>query len=251
MNQQLTQNTMNTAQDKIARLRQRFLQRIPEMLKQADALLAKLTAAPVDADNKQLHLLLHSIHGTSASFGFTKIASLAAEGEHMLVSNTLPDSLYHKLKELVQQLYALTEEQAESARRGGDSLVKFPIAASSQDEVAINRTIKPVYLCDDESEQAELLATQLRCFGFICYVFTNTADFTKAVISQPPSVVIMDVSFPEHAYGGPLAMSDLKKKVGTPFPVLYLPATAISMHASMPLKPGATAIMLSPPPPPI
>ena len=222
MKQELTQTTMNTAQDKIARLRQRFLERIPKMLGQAEELLAKLSAQPNETDSKQLHLLLHSIHGTSASFGFSKISSQASEGEYLLVNHPLDEALFGKLAQVIRQLYALTEEQAESARRGGDALVKFPIAASSQEEVAINRTIKPVYLCDDESEQAELLATQLRCFGFICYVFTNTADFTKAVISQPPSVVIMDVSFPEHAYGGPLAMSDLKKKVGTPFPVLYL-----------------------------
>ena len=220
--QEFMQSTMNTAQDKIARLRQRFLQRIPVMLAQADGLLAKLIAEPNEVESKQLHLLLHSIHGTSASFGFTKIASQAAEGEHLLVSHSVSDTKYSKLGEILRQLYALTEEQAESARRGADSLVKFPIAASTQEEVAINRTIKPVYLCDDECDQAELLATQLRCFGFICYVFTNTADFTKAVLSQPPSVVIMDVSFPDNAYGGPLAMFDLRKKVGTPFPVLYL-----------------------------
>lgn len=222
MKQELTQTTMNTAQDKIARLRQRFLERIPTMLNQSEALLGKLITQPNETDSKQLHLLLHSIHGTSASFGFSKISSLAAEGEHLLVNHALEQVLFQKLEQLIKQLYALTEEQAESARRGGDALVKFPIAASGEEEVAINRTIKPVYLCDDESEQAELLATQLRCFGFICYVFTNTADFTKAVISQPPSVVIMDVSFPDNAYGGPLAMSDLKNKVGTPFPVLYL-----------------------------
>lgn len=222
MKQELTQTTMNTAQDKIARLRQRFLERIPTMLNQSEVLLGKLMAQPNETDSKQLHLLLHSIHGTSASFGFSKISSLAAEGEHLLVNHALEQVLFQKLEQLIKQLYALTQEQAESARRGGDALVKFPIAASGEEEVAINRTIKPVYLCDDESEQAELLATQLRCFGFICYVFTNTADFTRAVISQPPSVVIMDVSFPEHAYGGPLAMSDLKNKVGTPFPVLYL-----------------------------
>lgn len=225
MKQEVTQTTMNTAQDKIARLRQRFLERIPGMLRQADGLLGTLASnddESHEAESKQLHLLLHSIHGTSASFGFTKIASVAAEGEHLLVGQTASEALYQKLKQLLQQLSVLAEEQTESARRGGDSLVKFPLTASIEEEMAINRTIKPVYLCDDEGDQAELLATQLRCFGFICYVFTNTADFTEAVISQPPSVVIMDVSFPEHAYGGPLAMSDLKKRVGTPFPVLYL-----------------------------
>ena len=44
--QDFMQNTMNTAQDKIARLRQRFLQRIPVMLDQADGLLARLVADP-------------------------------------------------------------------------------------------------------------------------------------------------------------------------------------------------------------
>jgi diguanylate cyclase (GGDEF)-like protein len=214
--------TMNSAQDKIARLRQRFLQRIPEMLQQADALLERLAAAPNEADSKQLHIIFHSIHGTGASFGFTRITSVSAEGEKLLANTPSSPEQHQQLRELIQRLYVLTQEQAESIRRGGDAVSKLPLAAAHPEEKVISRTTRPVYLCDDESDQAELLATQLRCFGFICTVFTNTADFTEAVINQPPSVVIMDVSFPEHAYGGPLAMSDLRKRVGTPFPVLYL-----------------------------
>jgi CheY-like chemotaxis protein len=114
-------------------------------------------------------------------------------------------------------LYTLTQEQLNLEHRISDTEFTLPITAQRPEEGYVRRASKPIYLCDDDIDQVELLATQLRCFGFTCHVFANTQDFTQAVLSQPPAVVIMDVSFPDNAYGGPLAMSDLKQK-GQTFP---------------------------------
>lgn len=222
MNQDIKHQYMVSAQQKIARLRQGFLERIPDMLCQAEALLSRLRLGPLELDRKQLHLLLHSIHGSCASFGFSSIAVLSAEGERLLSTDSIDDAQLNELHRIVQQLHQLSRaalnQEPTSGDRGGDLAPTTP----RTDVGFVRRTSKPIYLCDDDIDQVELLATQLRCFGFSCQVFTDTKSFAEAVLELPPSVVIMDVSFPEHAYGGPLVMSDLKKRVGTAFPVLYL-----------------------------
>lgn len=209
---------MASVQEKISRLRTGFLARIPEMLDQADELLATQAVALTEEERRRLHLLLHSIHGSSASFGFNHIAVLSAEGEHFLNTHSLDSVCMKELRRIVHRLRELALETMHREPRTSDALVRF----SLRPEEFTRREAQPVYICDDDHDQVELLATQLRCFGFNCKVFTNTADFAEAVLAEPPTVVIMDVSFPDNAYGGPLAMSDLKKRVGVSFPVLYL-----------------------------
>ncbi|WP_333495262.1 GGDEF domain-containing response regulator [Kluyvera sp. CHPC 1.251] len=222
MNQELKHQSMVSAQQKIARLRQGFLERIPDMLRQAEALLSQLRQTPLEIDRKQLHLLLHSIHGSCASFGFNSIAVLSAEGERLLSTDGIDEVRLNELHRIIQRLYQLSLDALNQELIGGDRGGELTLAASRPDSGFVRRTNQPIYLCDDDIDQVELLATQLRCFGFSCRVFTDTKSFAEAVLELPPSVVIMDVSFPEHAYGGPLVMSDLKKRVGTAFPVLYL-----------------------------
>lgn len=224
MKQENKHIAMAAAQEKIARLRQGFLRRIPDMLTQAERLLVQLVAEPSEACRKQLHILLHSIHGSAGSFGFSPLANASAEGERLLTEPETEQSTLHydELRRIIRWLYTLTQEQLNLEHRISDTEFTLPITAQRPEEGYVRRANKPIYLCDDDIDQVELLATQLRCFGFTCHVFANTQDFTQAVLSQPPAVVIMDVSFPDNAYGGPLAMSDLKQKVGKPFPVLFL-----------------------------
>lgn len=222
MKQENKHLAMAAAQEKISRLRQGFLRRIPDMLAQADRLLVQLVAEPSEVCRKQLHILLHSIHGSAGSFGFAPLATASAEGERLLTEPEQCTLHCDELRRILRWLYTLTQEQLSLEHRISDTGFKLPNPEERPEEAFVRRTSKPIYLCDDDLDQVELLATQLRCFGFTCHVFANTEDFTQAVLAQPPSVVIMDVSFPDNAYGGPLTMSDLKKKVGTAFPVLFL-----------------------------
>ena len=195
MKQENKHIAMAAAQEKIARLRQGFLRRIPDMLAQAERLLVQLVAEPSEACRKQLHILLHSIHGSAGSFGFSPLANASAEGERLLTEPETEQSTLHydELRRIIRWLYTLTQEQLNLEHRISDTEFTLPIAAQRPEEGYVRRASKPIYLCDDDIDQVELLAIQLRCFGFTCHVFANTQDFTQAVLSQPPAVVIMDV----------------------------------------------------------
>lgn len=233
MKQENKHIAMAAAQEKIARLRQGFLRRIPDMLAQAERLLVQLVAEPSEACRKQLHILLHSIHGSAGSFGFSPLANASAEGERLLTEPETEQSTLHydELRRIIRWLYTLTQEQLNLEHRISDTEFTLPIAAQRPEEGYVRRASKPIYLCDDDIDQVELLATQLRCFGFTCHVFANTQDFTQAVLSQPPAVVIMDVSFPEFS-GEELTklIRQIPQHIG--LPIAYL-SSETNKHAQL------------------
>jgi HPt (histidine-containing phosphotransfer) domain-containing protein len=65
------------------------------MLAQAERLLVQLVAEPSEACRKQLHILLHSIHGSAGSFGFSPLANASAEGERLLTEPETEQSTLH------------------------------------------------------------------------------------------------------------------------------------------------------------
>lgn len=76
-------------------------------------------------------------------------------------------------------VYPDARNQLSLEHRISDTGFKLPNPEERPEEAFVRRTSKPIYLCDDDLDQVELLATQLRCFGFTCHVFANTEDFTR------------------------------------------------------------------------
>lgn len=76
-----------------ARLRAAFLEQLPQRLHAARAL---LTAPPTPAGDRaglvQLHLVLHTVKGSAASFGLTALSELAREGDELLQASLTADA---------------------------------------------------------------------------------------------------------------------------------------------------------------
>ena len=136
MKQENKHIAMAAAQEKIARLRQGFLRRIPDMLAQAERLLVQLVAEPSEACRQQLHILLHSIHGSAGSFGFSPLANASAEGERLLTEPETEQSTLHydELRRIIRWLYTLTQEQLNLEHRISDTEFTLPIAAQRPEE---------------------------------------------------------------------------------------------------------------------
>ena len=136
MKQENKHIAMAAAQEKIARLRQGFLRRIPDMLAQAERLLVQLVAEPSEACRKQLHILLHSIHGSAGSFGFSPLANASAEGERLLTEPETEQSTLHydELRRIIRWLYTLTQEQLNLEHRISDTEFTLPITAQRPEE---------------------------------------------------------------------------------------------------------------------
>ncbi len=214
-------------QQRKARLRQSFLAQLPERLKSAQEQIAVL-ASGEDRERtiEALHLLFHSLKGSSASFGLQPISALAQRAEQTLRTGAdgggeATAALVAGLSEVVEALERLARDAAAST--GPAAECGFEIPNQQQDrETGGGRREKWIYLCDDDPIQVQQLSAQLSCFGYQVTPFTSLTALRRAVEEKPPSTVIMDVMFPEGVHAGPQELAALNARTDQAVPSVFI-----------------------------
>jgi diguanylate cyclase (GGDEF)-like protein len=213
---------------KIAQLREKFIEQMPGRVEEALDQLATLRADPnqsVTAAN--LHRFLHSIKGTGKSFGFEELGAIAASGEHLAarlletpanVSVSFWDELAEVLARIVLSTETLRQQGVSSSPE--HDITRFELAPVDDSEGAGGRLI---YICDDDPLQVEQLATQLQCFGYHTVAFIDPAELSTAMATKRPSLVIMDIIFP-NGVSGTDVLAAIESKLDHPVPVIFISA---------------------------
>jgi len=251
-----------------ARLRAAFLEQLPQRLQAARAL---LTGPPTDAGDRaglvQLHLALHTVKGSAASFGLTAISELAREGDELLkpalaADAASPPGLNAALAAILARLEALASGPAAGADHAehfgfeplSAALAPAPGAAAQAPrptadgaaEPGAQRRDKLVYLCDDDGDLAQQLCAQLACFGYPVTALTSLEQMRAAVRTHPPAAVIMDVMFPEGEHAGPAALAALSAATGQSIPSLYISCRDDFQARLQAVKAGGSAYCTKP-----
>lgn len=223
----MTERT-SSLRGKIALLREKFIEQLPERAEQAIHHYAMLRANPDDRDSAEnLHRFLHSIKGTGNSFGFKELGSIAATGEHLaarLLETPVNVSaeFWDQLSEVLSNIYLSTEtllKLGASASHEHDAL-RFELAPVDDSEADGGRLI---YICDDDHLQVQQLGTQLHCFGYLTVTFTDPAELRTAMLAKRPSAVIMDINFPGGVSGTDV-IGAIANEMDNPVPAIFLSA---------------------------
>ena len=213
---------------RIAQLRKKFIEQMPGRVEEALRHLAILRADPnqsVTAAN--LHRFLHSIKGTGNSFGLTELGAIAANGEHLAarlletpanVSAPFWEELTHVLSNISLNVETLCQHGVLSAQEYDAPCFELPSVDDS--EGAGGRLI---YICDDDLLQVEQLATQLQCFGYLTVTFTDPAELCAAMVARRPSLVIMDIIFP-NGISGTDVLAAIECEMVYPVPAIFISA---------------------------
>jgi diguanylate cyclase (GGDEF)-like protein len=170
---------------------------------------------------EELHRLIHTIKGASASFGLSGLSTAAAAAERLakeaMQSEKEPDDWQRRIKDLINDM--VTEvSKVESSGGTYTSAVELVAAAES----STGNETKRVYLCEDDSFQRLTLATQIGCFGFEVISFTGTDELKQAVQNAPPAAIVVDMVFPGRPHGGAEAIQDLQSVRDTPIPTIFI-----------------------------
>ncbi|MBK1723657.1 GGDEF domain-containing response regulator [Thiocystis violacea] len=209
------------------RLRQSFVAQFPERLAQARELLARLRSGSDQREAlERLHLVLHTLKGSGASFGFDAINAPAKAAEHALRGVLDQDAR-------VTDRLILALEQALGALEGLDLALELPAAPESWPRFEIparhavegdtrERRQRLVYLCDDDPIIAQELSGQLSCFGYQIIPFVTLDSLRQAFRRERPSAIIMDVIFPEGQDAGPTAIAALNAGIDQPVPCIFM-----------------------------
>lgn len=248
-----------------ARLREAFRAQLPMRLAEARERLA--TIQPGEAGREglaRLELLLHTLKGSSGSFGLLGTSEAVREVDDMVkTALATPDPVTPDLLMTLQALLdRLAQTDLEPAGGGpGDRLGFEPMPAAppnpepgiaaalitlDTDPTANPRGERPILLCDDDGDLAKQLCTQLACFGYQVTAINSLADLPAVVAVDPPATVIMDVMFPEGDDAGPKTLASLVTATGRRIPSIYISSRDDFQARLQAIKAGGSAYCTKP-----
>lgn len=222
-------NKKASLSEKMSRLKDSFVNQLPERLSELEYALQQLSTSP-QANNPalaSLHRHWHSLKGACRIFGFNELAKTAsaAEASALPLLDTPAEIPGHwleqqnsLLEELATQAQALKQHNA-----GNNHSFQVPYFEMGQINHHWQELGSPlIYVCDDETEQVEYLEYQLQCFGYKVRHFTDVDTFEQAVMEQQPDAVVMDVHFPQGKTAGTETLNRVNQRLGYPLPALVL-----------------------------
>ena len=169
----------------------------------------------------ELHRIIHSIKGSSASFRLSELRSLARDGDILLreafkEGTTLGDQWHHSVQELMDRL-----EQVVATLDPLQGMETQVIEVSSASDKPTDRERLLVYLHEPDSYLRLSLETQLGCFGFRVLSFDTLAELAEAVQLEPPDAIVADVQFSDDSPDDVMLRTALDG-IGTQVPLVII-----------------------------
>jgi diguanylate cyclase (GGDEF)-like protein len=186
-------------QKKLGAMRVGYAKQLPDKIRQIQEHWAKLQTEWNEESFATLHRLVHSLTGSSATFGYSQLSAAAGTLEGLLqemVTKGAAQSLAAHRGEFFQGLEALRE-----AARSPDE--EIPVAADATTDVRHSPPApappedRRVVLVDDDRPQAEQLAVQIGFFGYTVQTFPTLAAARQSIVQTPPAAMILFATAPE------------------------------------------------------
>ncbi|BCB95194.1 hypothetical protein JZK55_01160 [Dissulfurispira thermophila] len=235
-----------SVRDKLKALRESYIKTLPAKLNDVNNIYSKIKdACHSDADMANLHRLVHSIAGTSASFGFKEIADNARQFEQLLkgiIENNKPID-FTALAEIREYIVLLEHHINNTKIVDADAVKSHAVlSAHSSDE----NSVKKVFLVEDDPHLLQTLESQISHFGYKVMPFDNIDDFKMAALKEPPDVIVMDIIFKEGEVAGIEAVSEMQRYFQKRIPVVFISARSDIFARIEAVQAGGEAYLTKP-----
>jgi diguanylate cyclase (GGDEF)-like protein len=185
--------------------------------------------------------LLHNMIGASGTFGFSGVCHAARSLKDLLsasLQNAVPPG--EALAVQVRPLLALMKRAAATPDQGGDLVALEP----AEEETA--PVTQLIYLVDDDPEQAQNLAAQIRHFGYDVKVFGTVDEARRAVDEAAPAAIIMDMILKEGDVAGAQAVAEFRNRRNVPIPSVFVSVRGDLAARLEAVRVGASAYFTKP-----
>lgn len=175
---------------------------------------------------KTLHLLVHRLTGSGATYGFTALSEEARTLELYLKpfidGETFPSEAQ---KIIITTLLNVLKEAALEP--------DTPTRVSEQEELAWREGLphpekesKLIFLTEDDSDVLQDLAHQIGHFGYSVRTFQEVDKLKEEVDKNPPAAIIMDIMFPSSKFAGTEVVAEIQRGREKPIPVAFISGMA-------------------------
>jgi diguanylate cyclase (GGDEF)-like protein len=237
--------------EKLAGLREAFLRKLPERLVEAEEAWRKALESRWDAEAcAAAHRIVHSLAGSSATFGLTTLSGKARKLEGLL--NGVMEGELAPSEELEAQIRVHLEDLKrtdlhEAGPAAADSMSAGVEMTYRRKDVRADRDTKTVFLVDDDPVQLENLSVQISHFGYSVRTFSALDELRYAMRETTPAAIIIDIIFPEGRLAGVETVVEIQKGRDPQLPVIFI-SCRNDIHARLQaVKAGGEAYFLKPP----
>jgi len=190
---------------------------------------------------EEMNRIAHTLAGSAATLRYQSLAGIFRELDdalrQMAQTGALPDSgVCHDIDQLFIRLHDDTFE---------NSSLK-PSELSNTPPVLHNAVDKLVYLVDDDPIVLEILGAQLKQSGYRVKTHSELASLYSDLIHETPSLIILDIVFPQGPLAGIEALQTLRVKTGFQIPVIFISARSDMTARLSALRAGGNAFYTKP-----
>lgn len=219
MNDKITANGSPDFIAQLTALRAHYLAQLPSKMDELEHNLAHLIQRPDDVEVLTVfHRQAHSLTGSGATYGFTRLSQCARELEHYLKSCLQPKRLLEAADQAA--LRALLDSVKLSTV--GTQPEPLQILASSQRALgADEETNRIIYVLDDDPLTLTFLSTQLANFGYEINVFFEPDALHEKITDQKPAAILLGVMLDQATTGSHIA-ARLSAEIKATVPIVFV-----------------------------
>lgn len=214
-------DSMNT----LEHMRQRFLKRLPDTTSQLQRLWVKLSYFNWYAPAFRLfYSIISRLEKNCVRLGVPRVSeqsqALRQYLQHFLERGSVPDAIEKSLiQNMVDALVALSHESSAVLDKGAVLVGNAAGEASLQGEM---RTHGLIYVLDPTLSAVRPLQAELGYLGHRVVCFDQPESFMAEVAQEMPSLVIMEVAYPEGDNLGFKLAEQVRDLTEEPVPIFFL-----------------------------
>lgn len=210
----------DTLQKQLDELRLEYKRKLPKRITEIEeSWLAWMVGGWSQETLKKFYQLIHTLSGTSGTFGYTALSN-AANILEIYLKNFLK---YRKIPTDMEQsqIEKLLNSVQETANQGS-SLAQFSPEREGTPTPISPKGGLPLFLVEDDDFMARELVLQVSHFGYRVYHFNDLEKFKEALTKITPCAVIMDVTFPDDPIGGIKAVAGMDMLQRQNVPIIFI-----------------------------
>ncbi len=232
-------------QERLRQLRETYMAELPDKVYQVEQTWAAFANYnPSQTELDQLRQKVHKLTGSSATYGFTNLSRAARRVEACitgLIEQTSPVSgaQRRQVEEALAGLHAsLNDEDFQRAAERFSSTIQGPDTGIPGGGL--------VYVVDDDPDVGGYLAQNLRAYGYQVHEYQSLGDMRRALESERPAVIILDIIFPEGELAGVNTAAELRKGADNPPAIIFLSSRSDMFARLEAMRAGAAAFLAKP-----
>lgn len=210
----------------LTQLRADYAANLPNEFRELRELFWKFVQAPGHYDLiRACYIRVHNLKGSGTTFGFPEITEIA--GELTAILGPIQEGKVAPSAEItteVSHLLYLMEERIDevslSLPRKSEEKVTGQAAESTHNKDKENDDL--VYILEDDPSLSSLIKFHLEVLGFEVIIFSDLQDFKTNMETRRPTLLILDIVFPEDDLGGLNIIDELEMQSKDQVPVLVV-----------------------------